>query len=257
MAGEDGCRVRLRGDPRRSRARRARRDGQSHRRARARSPAAAGGGARRQVDPAALLGCRGLVDRDHQGASRQPSAVHHRALDAAVEPLPRRGRAAQRPSRRRADHRQEPRAAHDPRPRAGAPRGRTRLVAHRRHGLQRARCCCARSRSAATRPTSSCKLHGDFVVNPELVRALRTHFGIELDGPALAALAHDGRRLQAAAGHRPPARADRRRSRPSPSSRVCSCRASRMSASRWRGMPPTSTTRCSTRSPATPTTARR
>ena len=36
------------------------------------------------------------------------------------------------------------------------------------------------------------KLHGAFTVNPELVRALRTHFGIELDGAALAALAHDG-----------------------------------------------------------------
>jgi len=34
------------------------------------------------------------------------------------------------------------------------------------------------------------KLHGAFVVNPELVRALRGQFGIELDGPALAALAH-------------------------------------------------------------------
>ncbi len=36
------------------------------------------------------------------------------------------------------------------------------------------------------------KLHGEFAVNPELVRALRTHFGIHIDGPALAALAHDG-----------------------------------------------------------------
>lgn len=36
------------------------------------------------------------------------------------------------------------------------------------------------------------KLHGDFVVNPELVDAMRTHFGIELDGPALAALAQEG-----------------------------------------------------------------
>ena len=35
------------------------------------------------------------------------------------------------------------------------------------------------------------KLHGTFTVNPELVRALRTHFGIELDGQALAALAYD------------------------------------------------------------------
>lgn len=35
------------------------------------------------------------------------------------------------------------------------------------------------------------KLHGSFTVNPELVRALRTHFGIELDGQALAALAYD------------------------------------------------------------------
>lgn len=35
------------------------------------------------------------------------------------------------------------------------------------------------------------RLHGDFVVNPELVRALRTHFGIEIDGAALAALAYD------------------------------------------------------------------
>ncbi|GAA1994283.1 hypothetical protein GCM10009777_32470 [Microbacterium pumilum] len=34
------------------------------------------------------------------------------------------------------------------------------------------------------------KLHGEFVVNPELVRAMHTHFGIELDGTALAALAH-------------------------------------------------------------------
>ncbi|WP_206535629.1 AAA family ATPase [Microbacterium sp. 4R-513] len=36
------------------------------------------------------------------------------------------------------------------------------------------------------------KLHGSFTVNPELVRALRTHFGIEIDGRALAALAYDG-----------------------------------------------------------------
>ncbi len=36
------------------------------------------------------------------------------------------------------------------------------------------------------------KLHGSFTVNPELVRALRTHFGIELDGQALAALAYEG-----------------------------------------------------------------
>ncbi len=33
------------------------------------------------------------------------------------------------------------------------------------------------------------KLHGSFVVNPELVAALGTHFGIRLDGAALAALA--------------------------------------------------------------------
>lgn len=36
------------------------------------------------------------------------------------------------------------------------------------------------------------KLHGVFTVNPELVRALRTHFGIEVDGRALASLAYDG-----------------------------------------------------------------
>ncbi|NII68382.1 hypothetical protein FHS08_000224 [Microbacterium ulmi] len=36
------------------------------------------------------------------------------------------------------------------------------------------------------------KLHGSFTVNPELVRAVRTHFGIELDGAALAALAYEG-----------------------------------------------------------------
>lgn len=36
------------------------------------------------------------------------------------------------------------------------------------------------------------KLHGSIFVNPELVRAMRTHFGIELDGAGLAALAHDG-----------------------------------------------------------------
>ncbi|WP_171013093.1 AAA family ATPase [Microbacterium sp. 2FI] len=36
------------------------------------------------------------------------------------------------------------------------------------------------------------KLHGTVSVNPELVRALRTHFGIYLDGTALAALAHEG-----------------------------------------------------------------
>ncbi|WP_345803342.1 AAA family ATPase [Microbacterium sp. AZCO] len=35
------------------------------------------------------------------------------------------------------------------------------------------------------------KLHGSFTVNPELVRALRTHFGIEVDGVALASLAYD------------------------------------------------------------------
>jgi len=36
------------------------------------------------------------------------------------------------------------------------------------------------------------KLHGAFVINPELVTAARTHFGIDLDGRALAALAHEG-----------------------------------------------------------------
>jgi hypothetical protein len=36
------------------------------------------------------------------------------------------------------------------------------------------------------------KLHGSFTVNPELVRALRTHYGIDLDGQALAALAYEG-----------------------------------------------------------------
>lgn len=36
------------------------------------------------------------------------------------------------------------------------------------------------------------KLHGAFIINPELVRALRTHLGVELDGPALAAMAYDG-----------------------------------------------------------------
>ena len=35
------------------------------------------------------------------------------------------------------------------------------------------------------------KLHGAFQVNPELLRALRTHFGIEVDGRALSALAYD------------------------------------------------------------------
>ncbi|KRA24004.1 AAA family ATPase [Microbacterium sp. Root61] len=35
------------------------------------------------------------------------------------------------------------------------------------------------------------KLHGTFLVNPELLRALRTHFGIALDGTALAAHAYD------------------------------------------------------------------
>ena len=36
------------------------------------------------------------------------------------------------------------------------------------------------------------KLHGSFVVNPELIRAFRTHFGIELNGAGLAGLAYDG-----------------------------------------------------------------
>jgi hypothetical protein len=35
------------------------------------------------------------------------------------------------------------------------------------------------------------KLHGEFGINPELVAAARTHFGISVDGRALAALAHD------------------------------------------------------------------
>ena len=35
------------------------------------------------------------------------------------------------------------------------------------------------------------KLHGSFTVNPELVAAARTHFGISLDGRALAELAPD------------------------------------------------------------------
>ncbi|WP_194398642.1 AAA family ATPase [Microbacterium atlanticum] len=36
------------------------------------------------------------------------------------------------------------------------------------------------------------KLHGSITVNPELVRALRTHFGITVDAAGLAALAYDG-----------------------------------------------------------------
>ncbi|MET0860407.1 MAG: AAA family ATPase [Microbacterium sp.] len=36
------------------------------------------------------------------------------------------------------------------------------------------------------------KLHGTFSVNPEFVRAARTHFGIDLDGAALASLAYEG-----------------------------------------------------------------
>ncbi len=36
------------------------------------------------------------------------------------------------------------------------------------------------------------KLHGSFIVNPELVRAMLAHFSIELDGAGLAALAYDG-----------------------------------------------------------------
>lgn len=36
------------------------------------------------------------------------------------------------------------------------------------------------------------KLHGAFSVNPELVRAMRTHFGIAIDARGLAALADDG-----------------------------------------------------------------
>ncbi|MCP2637675.1 AAA family ATPase [Microbacterium sp. HD4P20] len=36
------------------------------------------------------------------------------------------------------------------------------------------------------------KLHGTFSVNPELVRALRTHFGISIDAGGLSALAYDG-----------------------------------------------------------------
>ncbi len=36
------------------------------------------------------------------------------------------------------------------------------------------------------------KLHGTFTVNPEFVRAARTHFGIDLNGAGLAALAYDG-----------------------------------------------------------------
>ena len=35
------------------------------------------------------------------------------------------------------------------------------------------------------------KLHGSFQVNPELLRAMRMHFGIELDGDALSGLAYD------------------------------------------------------------------
>ncbi|MGL4256485.1 MAG: AAA family ATPase [Microbacterium sp.] len=36
------------------------------------------------------------------------------------------------------------------------------------------------------------KLHGSFIVNPELVRAMLAHFSIELDGAGLAALAYEG-----------------------------------------------------------------
>ncbi|MDN3495341.1 hypothetical protein QL996_05330 [Planococcus sp. APC 4015] len=36
------------------------------------------------------------------------------------------------------------------------------------------------------------KLHGAFVVNPQLSSVLHTHFGIDVDATALAALAHDG-----------------------------------------------------------------
>ena len=111
-----------------------------------------------------------------------------------------------------------------------APRRRARLVADRRTRLHARRCCCARSRSAGITPTSSSSCTARSSVNPELVRALRTHFGIEVDGAGARRARPRRRRLQAAAGHRPPARADRRRSTRSPSSRAWSCRASPTSA---------------------------
>ena len=243
VVGEDDADARIRGDPGRSRARGARRDGEPHRRAGARPPAA-----RRPPNSAGastLLHFSDAADashRDHQGAPRQPSAVHHRALDAPVEPLPRRGRAAQRAPRGRADHREEPRAAHRRAAssrcisRSGSPRGGSAGSRARAPVLLR-----PLGDPPPSRATSSSSCTATFVGQPR-ARPRAAHALRHRARRRRARRARPRRRrVQAAAGHRPPARADRRRSTRSPSSRAWWCRASPTSASRWRGMPPTST----------------
>ena len=147
--------------------------------------------------------------RDHPGPPRQPSAVHHRALHAPVEPLPRRGR---RCATRAWPPSGSPRRTSSCAPRAASSRCNLAvgLASWRIGGL-------ACTAPVLLRPLGirrhhsdfELKLHGSFTVNPELVRALRTHFGIELDGAGARGTRVRGRRVQAPAGDRPHPRTDR------------------------------------------------
>ena len=183
--------------------------------------------------------------RDHQGASRQPAAVHHRPLDPAVEPLPRRGRPAQRATGRRAHHREERRTAH----RARASRRCTSPSASPRGGIGGLACTAPvllrplgdPSPPLRLRAQAARRVHREPRARP---RAARRTSASTLDGPALAALAVRRRRVQAAAGHRPHPRARPRSIERSPSTPGWSSRPSPTSAPRWRAMPSTSTTRC-------------
>ena len=100
------------------------------------------------------------------------------------------------------------------------------------------------------------KLHGSFTVNPEFVRAAAHALRHRARRPGARGTRLRGRRVQAAAGDRPPARADRVDRLVHRASAPGRLDASPTSAPRWRGMPWTSISPCSTRSPVTTTTAR-
>ncbi len=125
--------------------------------------------------------------------------------------------------------------------RCGAPRRRARLLANRRtvvHGPRTAASSRDPPSSRRLRAQAARRLHGQSRTRARTAHALRDRD--RWGGPCSARLRR--RRLQAAAGHRSPAGPHGVRSRPSPSSRAWSSRASPTSAARWRATPRTSTT---------------
>ena len=168
------------------------------------------------------------------------------------QPHPRRPRPAHRQARRRRDRRQGPRTAHHARHRLRPPRHRPRRVAARRRSSTARRSCCARSRSAATAATSSSSCAAPRSSTRRSPRALDEQFGIALDADAFVALADARRRRSSRTRSSTACAASPRTCTGSTCSRGSSSRPSPMSPPACARTPPTSSTRCSTRSPATP-----